>query len=687
MNYQPYLILLMLGLSCSGPSDFPLGGDAGASIFVSPTAAPYLRLAAEDLAGDVEKITGQRPTITADRAACAPCIALALDTSSTEHPERFRVDITGQEVTIRGTSDRALMHGVYYLSEHQLGVDPLYFWSGLEPERRDDLTLAPMSYDSEEPDFDFRGWFINDEDLLTEWMDSGGKRNIRYRYYGDVVNPEAMAHVVEAAVRLRFNLIIPASFLDIGNPPEKALVDEAARRGLYLSMHHIEPLGVSAFTYENYWAERGEEPLFSYYSEPDKVEEVWRHYAGLWAEYPDVIWQVGLRGFGDRPMWMADPGVPQSDADRAGIISDAMALQRDIVTEVTGEAQPLMTTTLWAEGSYFNERGLLDIPEDVITVFADNNSGWYWQADFYDTEREAGRKYGVYYHHQLWGWGPHLAQAIPPWQTGKVMREAYTHGASDYAIMNVSNIREFLPGLAASAEMLWSMDEFDGHDFLARWSDTRFAGAADAVTEAYTVYYDGYALFGEQQMPGFLDGQSKYKGEGILRSIERIAREGYTPPAPRTASKNGQPDPFHAALGGASGVGGTPADTLLYRLREQLAAFERADSLTGLALTQLDGTERQLLADNLQTHIRIQLAIGRWLEAVMQAEAAAQENDLATAAELLDRAERELATAADAKATAAHGKWELWYRGDRKMNLPGLRERTAEVARQLTLSR
>ena len=130
-------------------------------------------------------------------------------------------------------------------------------------------------------------------------------------------------------------------------------------------------------------------------------------------------------------MWMADPGVPQSDADRAGIISDAMARQREIVTEVTGQEAPLMTTTLWAEGSYFNERGLLDIPEDVITVFADNNSGWHWQADFYDTEREAGRQYGVYYHHQLWNWGPHLAQAIPPWQTGKVMREAYTHGAQD----------------------------------------------------------------------------------------------------------------------------------------------------------------------------------------------------------------------------------------------------------------
>ena len=48
------------------------------------------------------------------------------------------------------------------------------------------------------------------------------------------------------------NLVIPASFLDIDNPPEKMLADCVARRGIYLSQHHLEPLGVSHFTLENY---------------------------------------------------------------------------------------------------------------------------------------------------------------------------------------------------------------------------------------------------------------------------------------------------------------------------------------------------------------------------------------------------------------------------------------------------
>jgi hypothetical protein len=677
-------MIMLAGCTANEPK-LDLGADAGAIyIQISEDMAEYVRLAAKDLSTDLEKIRGERPAI-GEGNVVGINIRLSVDTTLGDW-ERFTIDIdpADRRIEIVGTCDRALQHGIYYFTEHYLGVDPLYFWSGLEPERQASLVLGATNYDSGEPDFRFRGWFINDEDLLTEWMDSGGERNIRYPYYGQVVNPAALARVVEAAARLRFNLIIPASFLDIDNPPDRALVDEAAKRGLYVSMHHIEPLGVSAFTYENYWAERGEEPLFSYHSEPEKVEEAWRHYAERWSAYPNVIWQVGLRGIGDRPMWMADPGVPQSDADRAGIISDAMATQREIIREVTGREDPLMTTTLWAEGSYFNQRGLLDIPEDVITVFADNNSGWHWQADFYETEREDTRDYGVYYHHQLWGWGPHLAQAIPPWQTEQVMREAYTHGARDYAIMNVSNVREFLPGLAASAEMLWDMEGFDGHDFLDNWCAERFPGAADLAAEAYATYFDGYAGFGEYGLPGFLDGQSRGKGLGILRKLDRIVEQS-TRTTPERGGK--APDPFHAALGGANPTGGTSGDTLLLRLEEQIAAFARADSLAALAVGQLEDSDgRQLLHDNLRTHAQIQIAIGRWLASLMRAEDLLRRGQGEEAIAMVETAAVHLSAVAEAKQAAAHGKWEHWYRGDRKMNVPAMLAATREAVKDLSES-
>ena len=49
--------------------------------------------------------------------------------------------------------------------------------------------------------------------------------------------------VLETAVRLGINLIIPASFVDIHNPPEENLIRMAVERGLYVSQHHVEPLG------------------------------------------------------------------------------------------------------------------------------------------------------------------------------------------------------------------------------------------------------------------------------------------------------------------------------------------------------------------------------------------------------------------------------------------------------------
>ena len=123
-------------------------------------------------------------------------------------------------------------------------------------------------------------------------------------------------------------------------------------------MHHVEPMGVSAFTFFNYWEKRGQKPLFSFYSSRDKLIEVWKHYAEEWARYPNVIWQVGLRGIADRPMWLADPNIPQSNSDRGALISEAIQLQLNIIKGVDKRPKPLISTTLWAEGSQFFRQGI-----------------------------------------------------------------------------------------------------------------------------------------------------------------------------------------------------------------------------------------------------------------------------------------------------------------------------------------
>ena len=132
-------------------------------------------------------------------------------------------------LVIAGSDERATMFGLYAFAEKYLGVDPLWFWADNPPRKRERLAWDDVKIAADEPTFPYRGWFINDEDLLTEWYNDGGRRNIDYPYYAQVTSPKASARVYEAMLRLQMNLVVPASFVDIRNPAEKRLVDDAAR--------------------------------------------------------------------------------------------------------------------------------------------------------------------------------------------------------------------------------------------------------------------------------------------------------------------------------------------------------------------------------------------------------------------------------------------------------------------------
>ena len=540
-----------------------------ATVFLPASEPECVRLAAEDLVSDTQKITGKAPALVRRAEDCgANSVVLA----SLDRPESaalleklapgfgdrlkgkweaYRVETVGSRLIIAGSDQRGTMFGLYAFIEKYLGVDPLHFWSSRPPLRRPTLVWDDVRIVSGEPTFKFRGWFINDEDLLTEWKDSGGKRQIDYPYYGQVVNREVMRAVAEALVRSRFNLIIPASFVDILNPPEEALVQECARRGVFVSQHHVEPLGVSAFSYFNYWKKRGKDLKYSYFSHPTEVREVWRVYAEKWAAYPNVIWQLGLRGIADRPMWLADPNTPQSDADRGRLISEAMAAQVKILDEVCPRQPRYLSTTLWAEGSALNQQGLLTIPEGTIVVFADNSPGWKWQRDFYSTPRNPQNTYGVYYHHGLIGSGPHLAQVPSPQKTFECLKTAVEQGAGTYAIFNVGNIREFVLGIDATAKMTWRMDSFAPDAWLADWVRRRFSKQPDEIANAYRTYFNAWQIHPEQQVPFLMDGQMFGAGNAALGQIAKKLKDKNRPPASNEKTSKAAPpkgDAFWSAL-------------------------------------------------------------------------------------------------------------------------------------------
>ena len=692
--------LLLLG-SCQQETGYTLvSSKTAANIWLAPGEPDFVQLTVEDLISDVKKITGKELQIVENQENCQNCVIIgSLDNPEAKEGlsswleekevsqmegqwESYSVKNYENQLVIAGSNPRGTMFALYHFIEKYLEVDPLYFWTGLEPEPKETLSWETVEISQSSPTFRFRGWFINDEDLLTEWKNGGGNRKIDYRYYSQVVHPEVIRPVLEAALRLRFNLIIPASFADIRNPPEARLVEEAAKRGLYVSMHHVEPMGVSAFGYQNYWEEKGEKPLFSFYSEPEKLKEVWRAYAEKWAEFPNVIWQIGLRGIADRPMWMADPGVPQSDAERGKIISDAMQAQYEIIKEVTQEENPLITTTLWAEGAGLNQAGHLTFPEGTIVVFADNSPGWKWQGDFYETQREENRKYGVYYHHQLWGSGPHLVQAVPPAKTHEMFKLAIENDASDYAIMNVSNVREFAPGLAASSDMLYDFEAFNADAFLQNWCEEKFGQAGEEAARAYQKFFDSFQLHPITNSPMLLDGQTRSFGLSALRDI----RLQLTDPEKYAAQQEARQKMTEEKTWGTRYLSdmhpGTEmtADTLLRHVLQQTDQLGRVESYMKNVLPLLSGDTLTFFENNLLAQQKIMYGLSLWLEFILKAQLALEEGNQQAAASHVSQALQQFDLMKEGKALASRGdKWQHWYRGDRKMNLNEAEKLTQEV--------
>lgn len=677
-----------------------------ATIVVAAGEPECVKLAVQDFVSDVRKITGQTLVVVhrweesgpnrvvvgtvgvPESNALLTRAAPGVGDSLKGRWESYRVQSNGNQLVIAGSDERGTMFGLYAWIESHLGVDPLYLWSSRAPAQRTTLRWDSIELSSGEPTFKFRGWFINDEDLLTGWKEPGGKRHIDYPYYGDVISRDVMQAIAESLVRSRCNLIIPASFIDLFNPPEEALVQECARRGVFISQHHVEPLGVSAFSFFNYWKKRGRELKYSYYSHPREVEEVWRAYAKKWSAYPNVIWQLGLRGIADRPMWMADPATPQSDADRGALISAAMAAQVKILDEVGAPTPRYQTTTLWAEGSQLNEQKLLTIPNDTIVVFSDNSPGWKWQRDFYTTPRRPEHAYGVYYHHALIGSGPHLAQVPSPRKTYECLQLAASHGAASLVICNVSNLREFVLGIDATAKMTWNLADFEPERWLDQWIAARFSTGQATVAHAYRSYFETWQVHPTQGVPFLMDGQMLQTGNALLRQLTQRFQSG----APKTPAVV---DSAHSAPPSVGGHAGATKDAFWAGIRDmhptstrgalvqgagaQRAGFTRVHLLVESVAARLAAEEARFLRDNLGHQAELSLQLSTWAEAVTLASEAAENGHPRACRDALTQAEAAFSHLMARAEEYCWGPWLHWYRGSTKLNLRATLQRTREV--------
>lgn len=656
--------------------------ESCASVVVDVAAPESVWLAAVDLTNDVKKISGMDLALLRGVSAAEGDVFVSIERDG--RWEAYSVEVNGGVLKIVGSDERGAMFGIYDFIERYLGVDPLWFWSGVPHPKRRTLSWERIEIKQSEPTFRFRGWFVNDEDLLTAWRPGSGTRDYSgYMYYHDVVNHDTMRAIAEAAVRLRMNLIIPASLLNILNPAERGLVEICARRGLFVSMHHVEPMGVSGFAFESRWKGLGESRDYSYFRYREDVEAMWRESAAEWAKFPNVVWQIGLRGKGDRAMWITDPTIPKDEAGRAKLISRALARQLEILDEIgVPRKGRVVTTTLWAEGTVFNEKGLLEIPEGTTVVFADNNCGWKWQKDLLYGPRNSKSRYGVYYHHQLIGMGPHLVSLVPAAKTAEMLREACAKGAKEYAIFNVGNVREFVYGLDATAKMSWALDVFDAEKWTCDWLEHRVPSASKEWQGVVNAHYAALSLHPATGVPCFLDGLMQQQSRVRLERIEkRMEGEAVAPePIPFEEDFVGKrrDDPFWDSLSSMYPTLGSPYDTIK-RLAMQASAFGWVVKHGEAALAKTFAAERTFAEDQLLYPARVMLAMTAAEIELYEAEDAFARGDASGCREHLSSACLQYDLAIVAGRAYCHDKWTGWYNDCRKVSIARLRDRTGKV--------
>lgn len=478
---MPFVLLLSLLTALAVPLLAQITLESGVTLVVSQGESTAVRRAASDLAADLEAALG-RPPLRAERVPPNHrAIVVGLrenvpkDVARPGAPESLLIQAHGKDVLLTGADERGVIYAVYEFARLQLGVDPLYWWTDHAPTRRTRLTI-PASYRYAPPPavFRYRGWFINDEDLLTGWRPavSGGTE----------ISLEVWDRIFEAILRLRGNMVVPGTFIFPDEPQVKA----ASERGLIISQHHIEVLGTNTWRWPN-------DKPYSFASSPQLLVNAWRNSMRGYGKDQEVLWTVGYRGRHDRAFWLDDTSTPPTPQARGAAIRKAIDRQMQIVrAERTG---PHFIMNAWMEAVGFLREGHLKLPQDVTLVWPDNGHG------ILSDGGAIGRGQGVYYHTAMHDFRSNqLTERVPLSRIERELGRAARAGATEYLLVNVSDVRPYVMTTRAVMELAVEGEQWKAAPFLDRWCKEEFGERASAAaTEYYRGYFDAPGRYGTRE--------------------------------------------------------------------------------------------------------------------------------------------------------------------------------------------
>lgn len=424
--------------------------------------SPAVRYAAEALLRDFGKcfLPSDNPGL---------CITLK---NAELPPEQFSVEEADTVLSVCAADELGFVYGLFHISRHFLGVLPFWFWNDQHFEPVPAVSV-PKNYrfQSVPQRIRFRGWFVNDEVLVSTW-----------KIQGSVAEPWKM--IFEALLRSGGNTVIPGT-----DKNSRIYADLASKMGLYITHHHAEPLGAEMFS-------RVYPDLNPSYDEhPQLFHQLWQdaiqNQKGL-----KVIWNLGFRGQGDCPFWQNDPRY-DTDQSRGKLMSDLIQEQFRMVKESCPEA--VCSTNLYGETMELYQKGFLELPEEVIRIWADNGFGKMvsrrqgnHNPRVYSLPQKTGNgSNGIYYHisfYDLQAAGHVATLPNSPEFVAAELEQVAEKQCTDLWIINCSNVKPHVYLLDFVAQ-LWNQPmsaKEHGEQYGAAYYEPASASLVAACLDGYS---------------------------------------------------------------------------------------------------------------------------------------------------------------------------------------------------------
>ena len=483
-----------------------------AAIYTDAADYKVVGIAANMLADDVERITGQRPiyqtgeklpkksalvagTLGHSRLIEGLVKNLKIDVgrirgkwesymiTTAEHPQTKT-----PLLLVVGSDRRGTAFGLTSLSE-AIGVSPWYWWADVTPQQKSALYVEPGMFVQGEPSVQYRGIFINDERF-------GGWARWAEKRYGKV-GPETYQKVFELLLRLKANYLWPAmhpgtqAFND--DPENARLADDYA---IVMGSSHCEQM---LRNNEGEWkavdekAKREGKPAvygdFNYITNRETMQNYWETRVKTNGQYENT-YTLGLRGIHDYPMEGAN-----STAERVALMQKAIDDQRDMlrrnINKPIEDIPQVLCTYEEVLDAYHNG---LQVPDDVTLLWSDDKHGYCRNLSNPEEQKRKGGA-GIYYHLSYhgdpasWIWLSPLSPAF----LSTELTKAYTFGARKIWVFNVGDIKPAEKEISFVMDLAWNIDRWkpaEAHNYIKYWAEKTFCrDVAQEIADMQAGYY------------------------------------------------------------------------------------------------------------------------------------------------------------------------------------------------------